>query len=614
MQSGITRFGFENVSGQDLRPQCYLGRSEIYQLPYGRDFTREDGTLGLGQLANCEQVRAYITDFQIRGGSLAFGDGVVTEGDFSKEESVSNDTVNVQLNSLQAIVGGVFVDRALDNPVAWNNLPLGEKVFMYVALVEGDRNQTPFVSSSVFGDLQEVSNTTGVAPEDSILVATRASGIDVPITTVPSGKQFVTLLNHRQKRSAHGNVLSQEQITTSGIDILSGITVQNAIVSGLAFGDSASFDVPSPLEFSEGILQNDLRAFSGSEYRDFVIIKGTVSGGSVELGLVELNYPESNISGIPFLQELGSGGAPVTDPVGGEALLFGDLIQSGSILFKGKEGAKTFSGQELLPAGSIAGTDIESLGGKTHEHVSGTEVFDNNPHRITAFELSGVELLGASNPLLREKFPEANADERLNRMRGNVEMASGTTIDDLDASELKQLIDGRILSGTVVPHEHLLLPDHLFVFAAPFHKNMVMSGDEAGLLTADRFGDRNWLSWFRSAGEATTIGFLQMKVPIGATGLREFKFLSRSTGPGGVHRRVGIKALLCDTDGEPTMTPNHEFHPSRHGEEIVFSGASLGGSIAGNWAEGEFFEAAFVMRSASGIGIHLGGVVADFIP
>ncbi len=413
------RFSTADLSGIDVRNCTYFFQTPHFQACYGRIYRIASGLgfvagqSGLGFLADEEFAHLNTWDFQMRGGAIVHGDGVVSEGNWS--QSIIDDRTLVQVSDIEAVLDNVFIKNDLGVPVGWSGVEINQDVDLYLSLVESDRSRNPIQSSRLYNDLEAVISS-------GLLVATRASGINSPIDFEPAGKVFLQLQRHIDRRNPHSDVMFQDSIQASGLTVFSGIEVFGDVtVSGLDFGESATMTFPGTLAFSRGIFHNDLVFVDDSEFFSGLEVRGQASGLEVIHNTVEITDPANLLSGTGVINSSGIEIAAVSVPNEAETIIFGDILSSGNIIFQAHL-PKTFPGQEFLSA-NVDDTNIIEHHNLLHCHMSGLQCqpIDPDDPKTTV----GTVVYTAKGPFLVDGSSTGTQLSREDFLKTNFGVGSG---------------------------------------------------------------------------------------------------------------------------------------------------------------------------------------------
>lgn len=123
------------------------------------------------------------------------GYGVISEGTYSGTFSANNSRVD--LTALEALINQIYVSPT--STVSWTGIPNNVTFYLYVTLVEQATETSPAgASSKEYKNVQATTNTNGIIPANSILLATATTTASViTVVTNPTGKRRIkTVADH----------------------------------------------------------------------------------------------------------------------------------------------------------------------------------------------------------------------------------------------------------------------------------------------------------------------------------------------------------------------------------------------------------------------------------
>jgi hypothetical protein len=416
--------------------KAYLQHTDHYKLPHGRMWPVDGvpGASGIGPLYEAEHSKFGVIDFQLRGAARALGNGVnyvsgiITEGEYGQYEYEGEVTVSNE--GFQGILNDVVIGRSEDG-ISWNTLNANEENYLFVKLVEGERGEGAYLSSRRNNDLITFAQDNPEHPnQESMLVAYRPSGTNSQIQTDIASKVYTDLNHHITSKNPHGDPWMQSGVIVNSGTIVQGqaLATGNATInSGLSVSDQT--DLSSELGFTwpDGIFQNDLSIAGTADHLDNAVFE-QVSGSDMMVGQLHITHKRF---GTPYNSGAlaGPGAAPLVSGSNQSTYNFGDLHQSGNIVFGN-------------PASTIDGVRPELNGAQLDNHV----VLSQNPHHLTPVRLSGVGRLGVGDPNqwgVNPNTPPANSPYW--RMQGNWPVTSGISLDGIDMSVMQKHIDGTVV-------------------------------------------------------------------------------------------------------------------------------------------------------------------------
>jgi len=546
-------------------PQCtsYLAKTAKYDLPILSGLGVENGPAGLSEI--CERRFADIVDNQLRGAIGTHGEGIYEIGEFSTDDSVEE----VRLSEFRGFVGRVFVENLAEVDVVWTDLDLTKDQYLFIGLVEtGDSGRDDYLSSRQFGEFVTRVGDTSVVGQDEVILGKRSSGVGATVdVNVPNKVEFKTVQTHIYDDSPHGGLWTQTDAVVSGIEVreeLDIIDIGTVIISGVF--DNVDRPPGTFITNDDVIVENDLTAekilmdsdaifesLSQFEERFFIEENIIVESGVNVFSITRVHdhwefNDQRSMSGVGIRS------------ISGDA--FGVLRGNG-------EEYKVF--------------DPSDYGSNLDDHLSAI-----NPHRLTA---SGVAPFAVS-PNVLSIFGDT--------LQGNLEVDSGISIDGIDFSTLKPLING---SNADDLHKHLLLRDFEYQFLSPEYPNSTTSGVQPGWLEAtyDAVNNKTQQSWFALQDLAKSKIIIRPYVPMGHVEISNVTAYSRVSS-GASDTNVNIK--VYDTDGDKVGEAHHV-------RNFVLDKTVISG-IQGTFAEKEPYRIEVEMLSELGIGAHVSDIIVTW--
>lgn len=568
---------------------AYNYHTDKYKLPFGRVYTI-GLTSGVGPLSEAEYHKFGVIDFQLRGAARAFGDGnlyvsgIVSEGDYG--QAVTDDQAIVQLDAFTGILNDVAIGRQ-DISVGWSGVDITRDQFLFVKLIEEAPELGDRLSSRAGNDLDTFVQDGPAEPNNSsMLVAIRRSGLMLNIDSDLPQRVNLNLLTHIESPNPHGGSLIQDQIVVSGINVQTNLSVDGniTVLSGINVPENGSIDVLGGIAWKDGKIENDLYVYGGSILQDalFAQVSGTVlQAQTVEFAFEDYKSPYNSGSTVGFQASPRISG--VVDAIHN----FGKLAMSGNIVLVGGQ----FEIDQVRPS---------SHGAILDQHLADIE----NPHNITPVRISGISRLGVgdSNQWSASPFRPSRTSPYW-RLQGHWPFLPGVGIDGVDPSALHVLLEGH--SGLDAMHTHPMLPrDGIFLGHAPEYPGLCISGLSPGTFETSRFSGQNWYDWY-SYKEDDVLVYSRVKVPAGVDKMHFFEVDTYVSQFG--NNLAKLRVSIYDTDGIKLSSISQAWlDPNDAPQTIRFSGGGIGSNLGGRFVENEEFDIEFRMRSASGIGIHLG--------
>lgn len=414
--------------------KAYLQHTPHYKLPYGRLWPLDGvpGASGIGPLYEAEYSKFGVIDFQMRGAARAFGNGVnyvsgiISEGEYG--QFVYQDKVTVENTGFQGLLNDAVIGDPEDG-ISWVSLDVNQDNYLFVKTVEQARSIGAYKSSLRNNDLETFAQNNPEHPDQrSMLVAYRPSGAGSLIQTDLQQKVYVNLADHITKKNPHGDPWMQ-----SGTIISSGIIAQGQVFaagnmnvkSGLQVSEQTTLNSAGGFIWPDAIFQNDVLVRGRIDFADNANAE-QLSGTELIAGQVHLTYERY---GAPYSSGAlaGPGAAPLASGANVASYNFGDIHQSGNIVFPNA-------------ASVIDGVRPELNGLLLNSHIAG-----QNPHALTPVRLSGVGRLGVGDPNQWGPHPNSPpSDSPYWRMQGNWPVSSGISLDGIDMSVTQKFIDGTV--------------------------------------------------------------------------------------------------------------------------------------------------------------------------
>lgn len=521
---------------------AYANETPIYLLP----------SIGAGEfISEADEERfANIIENQLIGSISAHsgGHGVFRVGNFS---SVDNGGGNFDIN-LSPDGGTPAADGFIHliyfrstSTITWSISGDGTHS-LYLRLVENKQ-----FSSREFGDIVPESSTDGTIPDDAILVAeaTISGGVLTVLNEDPSDKLSIsTIIQHiAQNINPHSTLLEQDQM------VISGLTVETI--------------KSKAIEFTDSLVVSGLSQFGGEvQLNNNLNIQGdlVVSGNSLFLGPVKM-------SGIALFTKA----------------VFSELDVTSGADFRSR--IRFFEDIEIDSGITIDGRNIGQDGLVLDDHVSGVSAF-RNPHKVTAAQVSGIPHSGSENsgPILQ----------------GNLNLLSGISIDGIDPSVLKFLIDGSNadVGGDGVGHTHLMSGvQEQFITYSPEYPNSVLSGIGTVIVSSE-FIEPN--TFYKTTPEAQNKQSFAAISRIGVPADFKKWVDSGITLVNGVDDLTEadnfVKVTLRDTSNSPIKLDNNILRNSLPTTTTLITSGLNGGTFD----NGKIFTAIIEMGSFSGVGVN----------
>lgn len=617
----------------------YFFHTGHFKLPYGKIYELPDGLSGIGHLAEAEYHKYQVIDFQMRGGARAFGNrrnyvsGIIAEGSYS--QGYNDGQVIVELDQFQGIIDDVVVGDENQQPV-WSGLDPAKDQYLYIKLVEQPDTLSQRRTSAEFNDFDAlVEDSSGNTDKDTMLVAKRSSGLGSAIDFDLDHKVYVNLLKHIEDANPHGPTWIQDDIIASGITA-HDVTVEQDVMVDEFDAETTEVDSLAGYRWPTGILQNDAIFRAGIQTIDDVEMD-QLSGVSLQASVVLIGHDTEAIiynsgTSIGSFQlssrdidnriaiALSRGVRQVAPPSmvqsGAKQTthVFGDVVVSGHLGLQGSQ----FQIDEVRP--SVQGELLDN-------HI----VDVTNPHQLTPVRLSGLGQFGIGDPNQWSVDPYSPPPESPYwRMQANLAVESGISIDGVDVSEISRMLDATVIDSSIsvssglpsvaLPgnptnnrHVHLMLPlQGSIVATAPEYQNMCVSGLSPGTFETHRQYGNNWYDWYTHAKEEDVLVYASLQVPEGRDKISNLSIMAYSDD--GNEGEAKFQIQVRDTDGVVLgAIPKEWYSPSVESPEtFVFSGGGIGSNLGGVFESGEYFDVLIRMRSASGIGVHVGPMYARF--
>lgn len=160
--------------------------------------------------------------------SVAFIDQLTISGLGINPNYISN-------TGLCVFIKDRFGFASVQNPLTWDVTSVGQDTYLYVQITD---EQTPTgneLTTLRQGALNTLTNTTGVIPPNSLLVAIRTSGLETNLNLSPSGKKIIqTVADHANTdNNPHGSLLFTKEIVASGLEALGFLKIPQITVPNL---------------------------------------------------------------------------------------------------------------------------------------------------------------------------------------------------------------------------------------------------------------------------------------------------------------------------------------------------------------------------------------------
>ena len=615
----------------------YFFSTGKYKLPYGRIYALPEGLSGIGHLAEAEHHKFQVIDFQMRGGARMFGDGlkfvsgIIKEGEYL--QGFNDGQVIVRLDQFQGIIDDVVVGDEIQSPV-WSGLDPAKDQYLFVKRHEDPDSLSQPRSSVQFNDFDTfIQDEAANLDEDSMLLAKRLSGLDSAVNFDLGHKVYVNLLKHIEDINPHGPTWYQDNIIASGISALD-VDVQGDVLVDEFNADESEIDSLGGYGWPTGTLHND------AIFRDDLVVTNDVymqqvSGVEFQASIVNIEHSRASLrynSGTLLgsfqrsAQSIASRAqialrqgvrqvasqAMVRSGVRKATEIFGDITVSGLLSLKGNQ----FQIDRVRPArtGQLLDSHIDD---------------QTNPHQITPVRLSGLGQYGIGDPNQWAVDPYTPPPDSLYwRLQADLEVDSGISIDGVDVSELSRMMNGSVIDSdvTVVSgllsrpgnptqnrHEHLMLPlQGTVVGTAPEYQNVCVSGLSPGTFETHREFGHNWYDWYTHAKEEDVLLYASLPAPVGRDRMSQLSVMAYADFANSGEARFQVQ--VRDTDGVVVgSVPKQWYTPAEEKPEMfVFSGGGIGSDLGGTFEGGKFFDVLIRMRSASGVGIHVGPLAARF--
>ncbi len=198
-------------------------------------------SVGVGNVLEgpAEKRTAEIIDNQLFGSARAHsgGHGIIRTGEFTSVDN-GDGTFTLQLLEnkarskpvVEAFINQIYVFT--ENGISWENLVPNVTYYVGVKLVESLNS-----SSLQFTDVQTWINTSAAVPTDGLLIASIniATGGLATIDEEPVNRYNIPIWgNHISDNSnPHGTLLNQDNLTVSGLNVLSSLKYNNLEVEHL---------------------------------------------------------------------------------------------------------------------------------------------------------------------------------------------------------------------------------------------------------------------------------------------------------------------------------------------------------------------------------------------
>ncbi len=378
-----------------------------------------------------ERIAALTLENQLIGLIAAHsgGDGVFSTGTMSGTfiSGASRVTVAPDVNGTSLLA---FIRqifvRSIDTLV-FDNIPDNTTDgLLTVRLIE-----TATESSRIKGNIRLELITTGVIPDDGIVIArVTTTGAAITVDTDPIERINInTVAQHAgQTNNPHTNPLRQDEIHTSGLKVFGDMLVSGDIII------NQTLRVLQELLFTQGV-----QVFGEARFEDSIMSSGLVThlGSALFSGLARF-FGQTIYNNMVVLSGLENKG---------DILMFGDINMASGRL--------------------VDGADVSVDHEKLIDHINDT----NNPHGLTIEQLSGLSIFGGT-------------------LLGDLDVASGVTIDGMDLSELLFLINGSNadpIGAFKLGHTHNMsgLPLNRIV-SMPEYEGAIFSGIGRGIMAAIR--------------------------------------------------------------------------------------------------------------------------------
>lgn len=531
----------------------YGGITSRYQIPYVIAGDVVD--------AASEALAANTIENQLYGliSAHSGGNGVISTGTFTGVFSAGNSSVI--LSGAPAFSG--FIDKIYTRSMSsllWEGIPDSTVAYLYVQLVETD-----IQSSRVRGDVITGWNDTGIIPDGAVLVAkATTTGLAITVDDQPVERtNLYTVATHAADYvNPHGSTLQQDQIITSGVEVLGNLQAASVLVSN-------DLVVSGTVLFADG-----LRSYGEAQFNNGIY----VSGISTFVG-------DAMFSGSAVID----GKAQFNELVATSGITnFGTLRQHGNI--------------EMAIGSLVDGRDISTDGINLDSHIADIA---GNPHAVTIEQISGVSIYGGEQ----------------SKLRGNLPVASGITVDGIDLSAMSFLINGSNADpywngGNLVKqgHTHNMSGiGYQYIDFAPEYYGTVLSGMGYGYLDVRR--ELNEIGTYQNAyrwrpdptgvtsGARNSVGiWLEFMIPSDMAWMSGVELQVYTPGSNG-NRFVDVD--VYDTTGSLVpLVGNNNLQ-----DAVSLSNKAMGivnAPSAATWEKGKFASALIEINGQSGLNAYIG--------
>lgn len=515
--------------------RIYKNETPVYRIP----------SIGAGDYISeaDEERQAQIIETQLTGAIVAHsgGHGLFRSGTYSTAGDGDGFVVTLNPDGATPAAEGFIrlVYFKVTQSIQWAIQGDGEHK-LFVQLVETDT-----ASTRQFGDVAVDSTQDEDIPDDALLVATAAVLQDsVTIDAQPLDILELQRLDNHIERSVnpHTTLLNQDQM------IISGLTTQTHETRTLTVADQ-------------------LKMSGLAIFQDQVIVdQDLIVGGNLIVSGVSSFQRDVTVNGDAFISKMIASTADFTSGVD----------------FRSQ--TRFFEDIEVESGVTIDGRDVGQDGLVLDDHTSGTTAFQN-PHRVTAAQVSGIPHTGSANggPTLQ----------------GNLDLLSGVAIDGIDPSFLIPLIDGSN-ADSLHTHDMSGIPSKI-IANSPEYCGAVLSGAGTVLVSAgyDAAFDTSFYKLeAQELGQQKYAVVVRTGVPNDfrkwpASGLTLWNGVSNPADPNNF-----ISIRMTDTLGNPVVLPNAQEVRNPVITESTFITDNLN---AGLYIPGGTFTTIIEMSSVSGI-------------
>jgi len=238
----------------------------------------------------------------------------------------------------------------------------------------------------------------------------------------------------------------------------------------------------------------------------------------------------------------------------------------------------------VLDGVTIDGIDISGHGLQLDTHL----IDFNNPHQVTVDQVSGIPTAGGV-------------------LSGDLAVNSGISIDGVDVSEMKRMVDGSVIPDSDHYHRATRRTRHIKQIFVPEYEGVVFSGTDYTVFSSDYDGEQNHYTFSGTDVEHNSAIFIKGKLDDELKNINSIGAAVR-----GLDLDVAqVDLVIYDSDGN---TANMVGGKNIQGADSVMSGWTMesASGIHGNFIAGGDVTIAAYMETFSGSEVNIGPICIDY--